>query len=711
MADIKLIIDVDDDGKIQKATDSLEKLEVAAKKTGSNASDMATAFSPSGNLQRNTFSFKDTVDDTTGSLGMMFEQMAGGAAPQDAFIDFVAGLGGSLGPIGAIMIPAVTAGLVALGPKIIEHTGLFKDFGSSVEKAAAGIDSVISSFENYQSLTGGDVDLGREVSAFAQRSLQYDVSVASKDATKVMSGLFGHMETLVKRYEFAGSRGPEEAARLESMKVALKYLSEVDEVDTSSVKDMVDTLKTVNVVLEQQLEGSLNLDKKKIEKLREFGDSITEFLASVEMNQAKLDAALGYGVDESATVARDRSGLVRRRDGKTAKDPLKAYFESHGIRSAPFISAPRYGGDFAANEFWASHDASSDDYVTKGYAANDVKMGVEDGLKAYFESHGIRSAPFISAPRYGGDFAANEFWASHGARSDDHVAKGYEQADKLAEAITDLTDEVVASSETQFELGEMFSDFKDRFYDGLSVDVEAAMARATEQESVWIQGLIQEQTEAVETAIQEGTVDIDELYSIFEEYQHVITETNTALQEEIMKDIIAQQEAREAAKRAREAQEANTEALNANAELLRDFFKSQGVDIRPFSTAPRYGGDFAANEFWAMHNYPEEEEFAIGGVVNRATRFGMTNGRRGVMGEAGPEAILPLRRGADGKLGVAMNGGSGQVVINQSFNFSANGDDSVKRIIASEAPKIAKITERSIINSRQRGGSIRKVFG
>ena len=257
----------------------------------------------------------------------------------------------------------------------------------------------------------------------------------------------------------------------------------------------------------------------------------------------------------------------------------------------------------------------------------------------------------------------------------------------------------------------MFSDFKDRFYDGLSVDVEAAMARATEQESVWIQGLIQEQTEAVETAIQEGTVDIDELYSIFEEYQHAITETNTALQEEIMKDIIAQQEAREAAKRAREAQEANTEALNANAELLRDFFKSQGVDIRPFSTAPRYGGDFGRNEFWAMHDYPEEEEeFAIGGVVNRATRFGMTNGRRGVMGEAGPEAILPLRRGADGKLGVAMNGGDG-VVIHQSFNFSANGDDSVKRIIASEAPKIAKITERSIINSRQRGGSIRKVFG
>ena len=83
------------------------------------------------------------------------------------------------------------------------------------------------------------------------------------------------------------------------------------------------------------------------------------------------------------------------------------------------------------------------------------------------------------------------------------------------------------------------------------------------------------------------------------------------------------------------------------------------------------------------------------------------------MGEAGPEAILPLKRGSDGKLGVAMDGGSssGGVVINQTFSFSANGDDSVKKIIAQEAPRIAKMTEQSIINSRQRGGSIRKVFG
>lgn len=44
--------------------------------------------------------------------------------------------------------------------------------------------------------------------------------------------------------------------------------------------------------------------------------------------------------------------------------------------------------------------------------------------------------------------------------------------------------------------------------------------------------------------------------------------------------------------------------------------------------------------------------FADGGVVSGATRFGMSGGRHGVMGEAGPEAIMPLSRAADGKLGV-----------------------------------------------------------
>jgi phage-related minor tail protein len=50
------------------------------------------------------------------------------------------------------------------------------------------------------------------------------------------------------------------------------------------------------------------------------------------------------------------------------------------------------------------------------------------------------------------------------------------------------------------------------------------------------------------------------------------------------------------------------------------------------------------------------QPFAMGGIVTKPTFFKYADGgtfNNGVMGEAGPEAIMPLKRGADGKLGVA----------------------------------------------------------
>lgn len=56
--------------------------------------------------------------------------------------------------------------------------------------------------------------------------------------------------------------------------------------------------------------------------------------------------------------------------------------------------------------------------------------------------------------------------------------------------------------------------------------------------------------------------------------------------------------------------------------------------------------------------------FASGGIVSSATSFGMSGGKTGVMGEAGPEAIIPLRRSSDGSLGVAGAGVSINIINN-----------------------------------------------
>jgi len=70
------------------------------------------------------------------------------------------------------------------------------------------------------------------------------------------------------------------------------------------------------------------------------------------------------------------------------------------------------------------------------------------------------------------------------------------------------------------------------------------------------------------------------------------------------------------------------------------------------------------------------QPFAKGGVIASPTYFPLSPGRTGLAGEAGPEAIMPLARGPDGRLGVAASGGGAQHV---TVNIATPDAESFRR--------------------------------
>jgi tape measure domain-containing protein len=105
------------------------------------------------------------------------------------------------------------------------------------------------------------------------------------------------------------------------------------------------------------------------------------------------------------------------------------------------------------------------------------------------------------------------------------------------------------------------------------------------------------------------------------------------------------------------------------------------------------GGVYAQNGIQA---------FARGGIVNKPTVFPFANGI-GLMGEAGPEAIMPLRRGRDGNLGVmSSGGGTTNVVVNVDASGSkVEGDQSQAKALGNV---ISAAVQSELVRQKRPGG-------
>lgn len=129
----------------------------------------------------------------------------------------------------------------------------------------------------------------------------------------------------------------------------------------------------------------------------------------------------------------------------------------------------------------------------------------------------------------------------------------------------------------------------------------------------------------------------------------------------------------------------------------------KGIDAMGFGF-----GAPVANANGGVYNSASLSAYS-GQIVHKPTMFAFAKGA-GLMGEAGPEGIFPLRRGADGKLGVIAkipNQGGG---VTQHYHITIQNDGSNGQIGPEALKKVYEISKRGaqdyIMSQRRDGGAM-----
>lgn len=130
-----------------------------------------------------------------------------------------------------------------------------------------------------------------------------------------------------------------------------------------------------------------------------------------------------------------------------------------------------------------------------------------------------------------------------------------------------------------------------------------------------------------------------------------------------------------------------------------------------FGGSTSSGASYTSGSFSAASTYANGGAFtngvqfyASGDVFGSPTAFNAGSGKLGVLGEAGPEAIMPLTRGANGKLGVAAAGGGS--VINNNLTVNVGSVDSKERQdeMLRSIQSAMELTARKVISDEKRNG-------
>lgn len=134
--------------------------------------------------------------------------------------------------------------------------------------------------------------------------------------------------------------------------------------------------------------------------------------------------------------------------------------------------------------------------------------------------------------------------------------------------------------------------------------------------------------------------------------------------------------------------------------LMSNMFGAMGGGAGGFGgLSSLFGGGGGASSGWET----SVTKFAKGGIFDSPTALAMPGGKSGVMGEAGTEAVMPLRKGPDGSLGVQVVGGgkdsSSQAPITIHFNVSTPDAASFHQSETQTAAMLSRVVGRGNRNA------------
>jgi len=120
----------------------------------------------------------------------------------------------------------------------------------------------------------------------------------------------------------------------------------------------------------------------------------------------------------------------------------------------------------------------------------------------------------------------------------------------------------------------------------------------------------------------------------------------------------------------------NKNVASTVANTVANTVSNSSSSFNPFKAAPGMFYEFTPNALGNVIANNKIVPYAKGGLIKRPTMFPLADGAA-IAGEAGVEAIMPLRRGRDGKLGVEASGGNiGNITVNvDASGSSVEGDN------------------------------------